>query len=106
MTFPDKVVKADAFAKKNCMANNDPGKSSSSFDDGKAYLIGHYMKEFDPSIVFPDQPTDDNEDLELEMDKSYFMRVIMKASGEEYSKDFEVTMSMTNVEAVSIEEEQ
>jgi len=41
----------------NCMANT--AKSTNSFKDNKAYLIGHWMKEFDPSTITGDSTSQD-----------------------------------------------
>ena len=97
MTFPEKTVNADAFNQLNCMANDQ--KSSSSFENGEAYLIGHFMQEFDPSVVYVQPEDSKTDDLTLAIDKSYFMRVIFKVNGEEYSKDYKVDMSMTDFKA-------
>lgn len=69
----------DTSQKFNCMANTK--KSVSSFegtrkqDGNKGYFMLHYMKEFDPKSVWPDNK--DSEDLVMTMDGEYNLDVLV-----------------------------
>ena len=83
----------DTFMKKNCMANME--KSTSNFQgtagqvDNKAYLIGHFMREFDAKSAFPDNK--EEEDLAMTNDATVKVDLVFAFSGkDDMKKSFDI----------------
>jgi hypothetical protein len=83
----------DTYKKFNCMANSE--KSTSTFAgtaggaDNKAYLIGHFMREFDAKVVFPEN--DDKEDIAIKNDDTLKIDLLFAFSGQDdKTKKYEI----------------
>lgn len=80
----------------NCMANAK--KSTSNFQgtagqaDNKAYLIGHFMREFDAKTVFPDNK--DSEDIVISYEKFLKADLVFAFSGQDDIKKAAVELKM------------